>query len=101
VLCTLDSFTLFLVLSFGFQLLTNSSISTPLRELRRLIRLRLAESRDIVGFNMAALRMVSRVANDRKQSFLDYDDSKKDVWAGLGLGSEVAAALEGKKAAMK
>jgi hypothetical protein len=69
----------------------------PLRELRRLIRLRLAESRDIVGFNLAGLKMVARIANDRKQSFLDYEDNQsKDIWAGLGLGSDVAAALEQK-----
>jgi hypothetical protein len=72
-------------------------MATPLRELRRLIRLRLAEDRDVVGFDLAALRLISRVANDRKNSFLTHDQSQpKDIWAGLGLGSDVAAALEGR-----
>ena len=77
--------------------MTNPSIAIPLRELRRLVRLRLGESRDIVGFNLAALRMVARVAHDKKQSYLDYDASQTmDIWAGMGLGSEVAAAVEGR-----
>lgn len=78
--------------------MTNRAIATPLRELRRLTRLRLAESRDTVGFNLAALRMVARVSNDKKQSYLDHNDSQtQDIWAGLGLGREVAAAFEGKR----
>jgi len=72
-------------------------MATPLRELQRLIRLRLAEDRDVVGFDLAALRMIARVANDRKDSFLSHDETQpKDIWAGLGLGSDVAAALEGR-----
>jgi hypothetical protein len=78
------------------QLVANRSIATPLRELRRLIRLRLAEDRDVVGFDLAALRLISKVANDRKDSFLIHDSQPKDIWAGLGLGSDVAAALEGR-----
>jgi hypothetical protein len=66
----------------------------PLRELRRLARLRLRESRDAVGFNLAALRAISRVANERKMSYFVPDHTETDVWAGLGLGSEVAAALQ-------
>lgn len=63
--------------------MTNRSIATPLRELRRLTRLRLAESRDTVGFNLAALRMVARVSNDRKDSYLDYNDSQTHKTFGL------------------
>jgi hypothetical protein len=78
------------------QLVANRSMAIPLRELRRLIRLRLAEDRDVVGFDLAALRLISRVANDRKNSFLIHDPQPKDIWAGMGLGSDVAAALEGR-----
>ena len=79
------------------QLVANRSMAIPLRELRRLIRLRLAEDRDVVGFDLAALRLISRVANDRKNSFLVHDQSQpEDIWAGMGLGSDVAAALEGR-----
>ena len=63
-----------------------------------MIRLRLSESRDIVGFNLAALKMVAKIANDRRSSYIDYDGHANvkdgDLWAGLGLGSDVAAALE-------
>jgi hypothetical protein len=80
-----------------FSFAAARSMAIPLRELRRLIRLRLAEDRDVVGFDLAALRLISRVANDRKNSFLVHDQSQpKDIWAGMGLGSDVAAALEGR-----
>ena len=71
-------------------------MTTPLRELRRLIRMRVAEARDVVGFDLAALRLISRAANERKQTFIGGDQSVKDIWADLGLGSDVAAALEGR-----
>jgi hypothetical protein len=41
----------------------------PLHELRPLIRLRLAEDRDVVGFDFAAERLIPRVANNRKARF--------------------------------
>jgi len=71
-------------------------MAPPLRELRRLIRTRLAETRDVVGFDLAALKLISKAANERKQSFVGADQSAKDIWADLGLGSDVAAALEGR-----
>lgn len=72
-------------------------MATPLRELRRLVRLRLAESRDIVGYNIAATKLVARIAHEKKEAFLStFESQSTDIWAGLGLGSDVAAALEGK-----
>lgn len=68
----------------------------PLREIRRLLRLRLGETRDVIGFDLAALKIISRVANDHKQNFFHNEAKVKDIWADLGLGSDVAAALEGK-----
>jgi len=67
----------------------------PLRELRRLLRLRLGESRDTVGYNVAAMRLISRIAGDQKEAH-GSDTQHQDIWAGMGLGSDVAAALEGK-----
>jgi hypothetical protein len=69
----------------------------PLRELKRLLRQRVSELRDVVGFDLAALKVISRVASDRKQkySFDDTEAKVKDIWSTLGLGSDVAAALEG------
>lgn len=72
-------------------------MATPLRELLRLVRLRLGESRDTVGFNLAALRAIAKAAHDRKSAFSVPEQSEAtNVWAGLGLGSDVAAALEGR-----
>jgi U3 small nucleolar RNA-associated protein 12 len=89
---------IFLVKTHQSQILTNLSMAVPLRELVRLVRLRIAESRDAVGYNLAALRAIARNAASKKESFLDYSDDKdKDIWAGLGLGSDLAAAAEGRR----
>ena len=71
-------------------------MAPALRELRRLIRLRLGEARDMVGYDVAALRMITRTAAARKESFLPVGASSRDIWAGLGLGSDVAASLQGR-----
>lgn len=75
-------------------------MAVPLRELRRLVRQRLAEMRDLVGYDVASMRLITRIANDQKQSrrafFDDSEKAREEVWAGLGLGSDVAAALEGR-----
>jgi len=77
-------------------------LSVPLRELRRLLKMRLSESRDTIGFNIAAIRMISKVAMDRKNRVTIADDKKNaDIWAGLGLGSDVAAALQSRKSSKK
>mmetsp|Transcript_1324 Transcript_1324/g.2742 ORF Transcript_1324/g.2742 Transcript_1324/m.2742 type:complete len:82 (-) Transcript_1324:2437-2682(-) len=74
--------------------------NVPLRELRRLLRERLSESRDTIGFNLAALRAVARTTASKKESYLNYNsDQTKDIWAGMGLGSDLAAALENRKSA--
>mmetsp|Transcript_6678 Transcript_6678/g.9543 ORF Transcript_6678/g.9543 Transcript_6678/m.9543 type:complete len:85 (-) Transcript_6678:114-368(-) len=78
------------------QILSHRSMATPLRELRRLVRMRLAESRDTVGFNLAALRAIAKVAQDRKGAYFVPEEQTTNIWAGLGLGSDVAAALEKK-----
>lgn len=68
-----------------------------LRELKRIIRYRLSDIRDVAGYDLAAMKMVSRVANDRKKAFAIQDNQPTtDIWAGLGLGSDAAAALEGR-----
>ena len=68
-----------------------------MRELKRLVRLRLGEARDRVGYDIAALRLIGQTAQARKSSFLTGDDGDgADVWAGMGLGSDMAAALSGR-----
>ena len=98
--CT-DSLTSYYLIIHPFssrtiQIIANRSLATPLRELKRLVKLRLAEIRDTVGFNQAALRTIAKVANDRKNSYFVPNNDGQNIWAGLGLGSDVAAALEGK-----
>lgn len=71
-------------------------MATPLLELRRLVRLRLSEDRDTVGFNLAVLRAIAKVVQENKTSYFNPNEQENDIWAGLGLGSDVAAALERK-----
>jgi len=89
----------FLIKIHQNQIISNKTLASPLRELKRLIKLRLEEIRDTVGYNIAAMKAVSRIANDKKNQYLDHDSDKngEDVWAGLGLGSDIAAALQNKK----
>jgi hypothetical protein len=69
-------------------------LSVPLLELRRLLNLRLLQYRDTVGFNIAAIRMLSKLVVERRSGvILDDSNKTKDIWNGLGLGSDVAATL--------
>ena len=56
---------------------------TPLRELQTLVRARTTEIRDTVGFNIAAMKTISRIASDRKQS--NKMTEPTDIW-GTSLG---------------
>jgi hypothetical protein len=78
------------------QLVATRTLATPVRELRRLLRIRLAEARDTIGFNLAALRIIGKVAQGRKVSFFSTEETQQNsmIWAGMGLGSDVAAALQ-------
>jgi hypothetical protein len=83
-------------LSF-MQLIVNRSMAPALRELRRWVRRRVSEIRDVVGYDLAALRIISKAAQERKQkSTFVKGENLTDVWGGMGLGSDLAAALEGR-----
>jgi hypothetical protein len=80
----------------------------PLRELQRWTRQRLNEIRDVAGLDIAALKLLSKLVQEKRENatnvFLGESTSTNnnnekgiDVWAGLGLGSDVAAALEGRR----
>lgn len=87
----------FLVKSHQNQLVGHAKMSVPLRELRRLLKLRLAEARDTVGYNLAAIRMITQVSAEHKSRYHVPDDTvKQDVFKGLGLGSEVAQDMQRK-----
>jgi U3 small nucleolar RNA-associated protein 12 len=65
----------------------SKSMSVPLRELRRLLKLRLGETRDTIGYNMAAMKMVIRASNERKSQYRIPDaneDKPVDIWKDLG-----------------
>jgi len=92
----------FLVKTHQHQIMSSRSTIIPLRELRQLLRERLTESRDTIGFNLAALRAVARTVASKKESYLNYNSNEqtKDIWAGMGLGSDLAAALESRRPAL-
>lgn len=74
------------------------SLATPLRELLRLIQLRLRQVRDdVVGYNLAALRLVGKTATAQKHAnYFGPAEGDQDIWAGMGLGSDLAAAIQGR-----
>ena len=73
----------------------------PLRELQRWTRQRLGEIRDVAGLDLAALKLLSKMVQEKREhatnGFGASTTTDVDVWAGLGLGSDVAAALEGRR----
>lgn len=50
----------------------------------------------MIGYDIAALKVIARVAKERKLAMAPIQDDPIDIWAGLGLGSDVAAALQSK-----
>ena len=79
------------------QIIGTKTLVPPLRELKRLIRCRVSEMRDVTGVDLAALKLIAKAAHDRRRDkSFGAASSETDIWAGLGLGSDVAAALEGK-----
>jgi len=50
----------------------------------------------MVGYNIAAMRLIQRIASEQGQARTIEEAQTKDIWAGLGLGSDSAAALEGR-----
>ncbi len=63
-----------------------NTMSVPLRELCKLLKLRLGEARDRIGYNIAAMQMVTRLSNERKNQYKipDESDGPVDIWKGLG-----------------
>lgn len=65
----------------------NWKLTKALQELRRLLRLRLDESRSIVGFNLSGLNMVSQHFNTVDKSADESLTNTKSIWSGIGLAS--------------
>ena len=76
----------FLVRAHQTQIVASRSLMAPLRELRSLVRQRATEVRDVVGFNIAALRMAARLAAESKHERRE-EMSMKDIWGELGKAS--------------
>ena len=65
------------------QIVSNRTMMVPLRELQTLVRARTTEIRDTIGFNIAALKSIARMANEKKQA--NKLSEPIDVW-GTSLG---------------
>lgn len=75
----------FLIRSHQSQIVRSPSMIAPLRELQYLVRKRTTEIRDMVGFNLAAMRMVAQIADEKKSERLNHEEkSMKDIWGELG-----------------
>lgn len=77
----------FLIKAHQKAIVSNRAMMTPLRELQTLVRKRTTEIRDTVGFNLAAIRMICRVSNEKKNERLNFEEkTMKDIWGELGGG---------------
>lgn len=75
----------FLIKAHQAQIVANRTMMAPLRELQTLVRKRTTDIRDTVGFNLAAIRMVTRIHNEKKNDRMKYEEkSMKDIWGELG-----------------
>ena len=89
---------IFLVKTHQNQIIGHSKMSIPLRELQRLIKNRLSEARDTVGYNLAAMRMIAKVSAEHKSRYhIPSQENGQDVFGNLGLGSAESEALQKKK----
>lgn len=91
----------FLVKTHQNELVGYSKLSTPLRELRRLLRQRLSEARDSIGYNLAAIRLIQKAAQEHKGRYriMEYKEEKmKPIFTSkkLGIGSVEAEAVQRK-----
>ena len=51
----------------------------------------------MVGYDLAAMKLITRASEERRRAFAPIDHEPVDIWAGMGLGSDVAAALQSRK----
>lgn len=79
---------IFLVKTHQYQIQANNwKLAKPLQELRRLLRLRLDESRSIVGFNLSGLNLVSQHFGTVDKIADNDFTSAKAIWSGIGLAN--------------
>ncbi len=75
----------FLIKAHQKAIVANRAMMTPLRELQSLVRMRTSEIRDTVGFNLAAIRMICRISNEKKNERLNFEEkTMKEIWGELG-----------------
>jgi len=66
-------------------------------ELRGLLKIKLSAARSLIGRNNSAMKLIAKIIRER-QSEKDFgnDVTATDIWGELGIGSDVAAALQKK-----
>ncbi|KAL9188525.1 hypothetical protein ACHAXT_006903 [Thalassiosira profunda] len=75
----------FLIKTHQAQIVANRTMMAPLRELQKLVRERTTDIRDTVGFNLAAIRMMTRLSNEKKSERNTSEKSMKDIWGEMGV----------------
>ncbi|GMI01419.1 hypothetical protein TrLO_g4910 [Triparma laevis f. longispina] len=96
---------IFLIKTHKSQILSNHSMAGALKDLRNLLKLKLTKQRDALGYNLVAMKAVTRAAQERRNAKSDMREevSAEDIWGNLGLGAlsqpgaEDANALKAKK----
>jgi len=76
----------------------NKNMAGTLGRVRKLLRVRLESERDLCGYNLAASRSVAKERRERREEKEGFGGmTGEEVWGQIGLGSDVAAALQGRK----
>eukprot|EP00590_Aulacoseira_subarctica_P012017 CAMPEP_0172437120 /NCGR_PEP_ID=MMETSP1064-20121228/72081_1 /TAXON_ID=202472 /ORGANISM="Aulacoseira subarctica , Strain CCAP 1002/5" /LENGTH=782 /DNA_ID=CAMNT_0013185565 /DNA_START=1381 /DNA_END=3727 /DNA_ORIENTATION=+ len=71
---------IFLIKVHQNQIVSNRSLGAPLRELRMLIKSRITQDRDMIGYNLAALRAIARISHERKPVTLIEEQNSNNIW---------------------
>ena len=93
----------FLIKTHQSQIISNKLLAVPLRELKRLVKIRLSEVRNTIGYNLAAIRIINKAAQEHKSRYYipENNDQNTDMWKGLGLGGDATEILYGNKRTQK
>ncbi|GMH97125.1 hypothetical protein TrVE_jg7822 [Triparma verrucosa] len=94
---------IFLIKTHKSQILANQGMAGALRDLRALLKSKLTKQRDVLGYNLVAMKAVTRAAQERRDAKTDLrqEVTAEEIWGNLGLGALSQPGMEDASKAKK